>query len=200
MQSLKTVCWLVLALSFGCRSTTQAPAAVADQVSGPTFKTPLELTIKPAAAAVAGGQRVPLRFTIRNAGDQTVRACLSSGRVVHLWGIDREYAYTVTEQSADRSPCEETLDLEPHADHSWNDEMTIPPIASSSAKIVGFALLHEGESCGQEPCKSVWLSATYAPLTIQGAAKVSGPLLDLRTGAKSAAALTTIAAPGPGHP
>jgi hypothetical protein len=160
-------------------------------------KSPLELTIKPAASSVTGGQRLPLQFTIRNAGDQPVHACLSSGRVVHLWGIDREYGYIVTEQSADRSPCEETLDLQPHAEHSWTEDMAIPAIAASSAKIVGFAQIAKAEGCGEADCQPIWLSASYSPLRVEEAAKAGGPLLDLRTGVKSAAAFTTFA--GPGH-
>jgi hypothetical protein len=162
----------------------------ADPVAGKASSspTPFELTIKPASVSASGGQRLPLQFTIRNTGNRAVHTCLSRGRVVHLWGIDKQYAYTVAEQSGDRPSCEETLELAPHAEHSWTEDIAIPSIAASSAKIVGFAQIVQPESCGASDCPAAWLTASYAPFTIEAPAVAPGPVLDLRTGAKVAAA------------
>jgi hypothetical protein len=170
-----------LSLCAACGATLPAPGTAASAVA-PQVQTqgPLELTIKPATAAAVGGQRLPVQFTIRNSGEQPVHSCLSSGRVVHLWGIDREYAYTVAEQGESQPSCEETLDLAPHAELSWSEEITIPAIAASSAKIVGFAQLIP-EGCGADRCEPVWLSATYSPFTIEAGAATPPHLLDLRT-------------------
>ena len=191
MNLLKKTCLIPLALCCACASSNRS-AKVADTGGHPgrqaaAVKNPFELTIKPAAATVTGGQRLPLQFTIRNRGDQTIHACLSHGRVVHLWGIDKEYAYTVAEKSGDRPSCDETLDLPPRAEHTWTEDISIPSIASSSAKIVGFAQIVQPESCGRTTdCQPVWLSASFAPFTIQGPAVAPGPILDLRTGARAA--------------
>jgi len=190
MNLLKTASFLSLALCCACGSTSRGPATAADPVAGKATSspTPFELTIKPATVSAAGGQRLPLQFTIRNAGNQAVHTCLSHGRVVHLWGIDKQYAYTVAEQSGDKPSCEETLELAPHAVHSWNEDISIPSIAAGSAKLVGFAQIVQPESCGPNGCQPVWLTASYAPFTIEAPTVAPGPVLDLRTGAKVASA------------
>jgi hypothetical protein len=193
MNFFKTACLIPLALCCACasgsRNSAQTAGSAAAERQAAANKNPFELTIKPATATVTGGQRLPLQFTIRNTGDQTIHACLSHGRVVHLWGIDKEYAYTVAERSGDRPSCDETLDLAPRAEHSWTEDISIPSIASSSAKIVGFAQIVQPESCGPTTdCQPVWLSASFAPFTIQGPAAAPGPVLDLRTGARLAVA------------
>jgi hypothetical protein len=190
MNLLKTACFLPLALCCACGSTSRGPVTAADSMAGKASSspTPFELTIKPAAVAATGGQRLPLQFTIRNTGNQPVHTCLSHGRVVHLWGIDKQYAYTVAEQSGDRPSCEETLELAPHAAYSWTEDIAIPSIAASSAKIVGFAQIVQPESCGASECPAAWLTASYAPFTIEAPAIAPGPVLDLRTGAKAAVA------------
>lgn len=199
MKLLKIASMLSLSCCCAC-SMAKAPedvaqrAAAADRIAqASSSKTPLQLTIKPAVDSVRGGQRLPVQFTIKNSGDQPIHTCLSSGRVVHLWGVDREYAYTVTEESADRSSCQETLDLPAHGERSWSEEMSIPAIAASSAKIVGFAQVH-ADGCEGSDCQSVWLTASYAPFKIEdnGAAPAGRPVLDLRTGV-NAAALTASA-------
>jgi hypothetical protein len=187
MKLLKTTYLIPLALCCACASASRTSAKAAGSVPAAAVKNPFELTIKPAAATGTGGQRLPLQFTIRNTGDQTIHACLSHGRVVHLWGIDKEYAYTVAERSGDQPSCDETLDLSPRAEHTWTEDISIPSIASSSAKIVGFAQIVQPESCGPTTdCQPVWLTASYAPFTIQGPTVAPGPVLDLRTGAKAA--------------
>jgi hypothetical protein len=195
MKLLKIASMLSLSCCCAC-SMAKAPANVAQRAVDPqpsSSKTPLQLTIKPAVDSVVGGHRLPVQFTIKNSGDQPIRTCLSSGRVVHLWGVDREYAYTVTEESADRSSCQETLDLPAHGERSWSEEMSIPAIAASSAKIVGFAQV-QPEGCEGDDCQPVWLTASYAPFKIEdnGATAVGRPVLDLRTGV-NAAALTASA-------
>lgn len=186
MNLLKIASFLSLSACCAC-SMAKSPVHVADgtpAVAAP--QAPLQLTIKPAAASATGGQRVPVQFTLKNSTDQPIHTCLSSGRVVHLWGIDKEYAYTVTEESATRSQCQETLDLPAHGESSWNEEMAIPAIGASSAKIVGFVQVHP-DGCEGGACKGVWLSATYAPFKIEGGGTPGGPVLDLRTGMKAAA-------------
>lgn len=179
------ILWTVLLLSAACRSTVPG----ARPVAGLTAKTqsPLELTIKPAAAAAKGGQRLPVQFTVRNTGDQPIHTCLSSGRVVHLWGLDRAYAYTVAEEKQDKPSCAETLDLAPHSEHSWNEEIAIPAIAASSAKIVAFAQVVPPD-CGPAAasCAPLWLSAAFAPFAIEERQeeREQPGMLDLRTGAK----------------
>lgn len=190
MKLLKKTTYLIpLALCCACASTSRGPVSPVDQgAKASPSKSPFELTIKPASATVTGGQRIPLQFTIRNTSDQTIHACLSHGRVVHLWGIDKEYAYTVAEKSGDQPSCDETLDLAPATERSWTEDISIPSIATSSAKIVGFAQLVQPDSCRANDCQAVWLTASYAPFTIEGAQVAPGPVLDLRTGAKVAAA------------
>jgi hypothetical protein len=157
-------------------------------------KSPLELTIKPAASTATGGQRLPVQFTLRNNGDQAVHTCLSQGRVVHLW--DRQYAYTVAQQSGDHPTCEEAMDLPPHSERSWSEEIAVPAIAASSAKLVGFAQILP-DHCEGSGCQPAWLTASFAPFTIEPGEAAPGPVLDLRTGAKVALAS---AAPAVGRP
>src|SRR5947199_413165 len=85
MKLLKMMIVLALPLCVACRSA-QTPAPVPEPATGPANepqlppRPPLVMTIKPAAATAPGGQRVPLEFTIRNTGRETVHACLTSGR------------------------------------------------------------------------------------------------------------------------
>jgi hypothetical protein len=190
MNLFKTASFLSLTLCCACGSTSRGPVTAAHSMAGKASASPspFELTIKPASVTAAGGQRLPLQFTIRNTGSQTVHTCLSRGRVVHLWGIDKQYAYTVAEQSGDQPSCEETLDLAPQAAHSWTEDIAIPSIAASSAKLVGFAQIVQPEGCKGNDCQPVWLSASYAPFTIEAPTVAPGPVLDLRTGAKAAVA------------
>jgi hypothetical protein len=198
MKLLNIASFLSLSLCCAC-SMAKGPASPASAnlaeraaAPSPSSKTPLQLAIKPAADSVTGGQRLPVQFTIRNSGDQPIHTCLSSGRVVHLWGIDQEYAYTVTEHSATLTSCEEALDLPPHGERSWSEEMSIPAIAASSAKIVGFAQVHP-DGCAGSGCEPVWLSASYSPFRIEEGGAAGGPFLDLRTGVKSAALAAPVA-------
>lgn len=148
----------------------------------------LELTIRPAATAAPGGQRLPLQFTLHNTSDQTVHACLSPGRVVHLWGLDRQYAFTVAKQDAAEPSCEVRVDLPPHTERSWTEEIAIPAIEASSAKIVGFAQIVQAGSCDDGDCEPVWLSANFAPFKIE-TGSMQGTL-DLRTGSELASVAT----------
>jgi len=174
---------LTLSFSFACGLATKSPTLAPDRSSA--SEEPLELRIQPAVAAAPGGRRLPLQFTIHNAGDRAVHTCLAAGRVIHLWGLDRKYGYTLTQQESDQPACEEPIDLAPHADRSWTEEITIPAIAAGSARLVGFAQVVPPEPCIGNACKPVWLSATYAPFHIE-AGPAQGPVLDLRTGAKAA--------------
>jgi hypothetical protein len=176
-----------LSLTAACRSTLPASSPAAGLTA--KARSPLELTIKPAAVAAKGGQRLPVQFTVRNTGDQPIHTCLSAGRVVHLWGLDRKYAYTVAEEGQDKPSCTETLDLAPHSEHSWSEEIAIPAISASSAKIVAFAQVVPPD-CGPAAagCAPLWLSAAYAPFTIEEREEGQPGMLDLRTGAKLALA------------
>lgn len=174
---ISTAC-LSAALMF---SLTTSPAS-ADSKS---FRA-LELTIRPAATAAPGGQRLPLRFTLHNTGDQPVQACLSPGRVVHLWGLNQKYAFTVAKQDSPEPSCEVRVDLPPHTERSWTEEIAIPAIGSSSAKIVGFAQIVRPGACDDGDCEPLWLSATFAPFKIE-AGNMQGTL-DLRTGSELTAA------------
>ncbi len=186
MNMLKFASFLSLSICCAC-AAAKGPVPVSDGT--PAAPSLLQLSIKPAMASATGGQRVPVQFTIRNSSDQPIHTCLSSGRVVHLWGIDKSYTYTVTEEPSTRSQCEEALDLPAHGESSWNEDMEIPAIAASSAKIVGFVQVHP------EGARPVWLSATYAPFKIQEGGAMVKPVLDLRTGARTASALTSSAFP-----
>jgi len=196
MNLLKIASFLSLSMFCAC-SMAKGPVHVADGTPAAPSPSPLQLTIKPAAASATGGQRVPVQFTLKNSTDQPIHTCLSSGRVVHLWGIDKQYAYTVTEESTARSKCQETIDLPAHGESSWSEEMAIPAIAASSAKIVGFVQVRPDGCEGGAGCQGVWLSATFAPFKIEDGGAADKPFLDLRTGMK-AAAFTT--APALRHP
>jgi hypothetical protein len=162
-------------------------AVVPASADSKAFKA-LELTIQPAATAASGGQRLPLRFTLHNTSDQTVQACLSPGRVVHLWGLDRHYAFTVAKQDATEPSCEVRIDLPPHTERSWTEEIAIPAVGASSAKIVGFAQIVQPGACDDGACEPLWLSAAFAPFKIETGA-VQGTL-DLRTGSELTAVAT----------
>ncbi len=185
MNLLKIASLLSLSVCCAC-ATAKSPVPVAD--STPAAPSLLQLAIKPAADSAAGGQRVPVQFTLKNSGDQPIHTCLSSGRLVHLWGIDKQFAYTATEEPATRSACEETLDLPAHGESSWNEEMEIPAVAAGKAKIVGFVQVHP------EGGRPVWLSATYSPFRIEAGEAMVKPVLDLRTGMRAASAFTASAA------
>ncbi len=143
----------------------------------------MQLEIRPATAASPGGWRLPMRFTIRNTGDQPIHSCLSGGHVVHLW--DQKVGYTLAEQRADQPACEEPFDVPPHGEYSWTEEIALPAITAKAAKIVGFAQVVAPEPCGQSACEPVWLTASYAPFQIEPGAQPK-EALDLRTGATSA--------------
>ncbi len=163
----------------GSPEAAGAPAQASREVS--TTSHGLELTIKPAAAEVQAGQRLPLQFTLHNPSDRSVRVCLSPGLVVHLWGAGQEHAYTLAQHDAPEPSCEQALELLPHADRSWTEEITIPAIAATTARLVGFAQIVQPESCEPGACEASWLSASFSPFKID-----QGPLrgtLDLRTGA-----------------
>ena len=152
-------------------------AAVQASASGPA----MQLEIRPATASSPGGWRLPMQFIIRNTGDQPIHSCLSGGHVVHLW--DQKVGYTLAEQRADQPSCEEPFDLPPHGEYSWTEEIAIPPIKASGAKIVGFAQVVP-PACGQSACEPVWLTASYAPFQIDPGAQPK-QALDLRTGVTS---------------
>jgi hypothetical protein len=142
----------------------------------------MRLEIQPALASSPGGLRVPLRFTLHNDSDQPIHTCLSGGRVVHLWDLDSQHAYTLTQQGKGEPACEEPVDLAPHGDHSWTEEIAIPAIPAGPAKIVGFTQVVPQGSCQEKDCHPLWLTATYAPFQIrEGIAPAK--TVDLRTGA-----------------
>lgn len=187
MKALQASLLLTCSLPFfACGSTSPAVNGAASS-DAPTVAAAgaaqgLELTIKPAAAEAHAGQRLPLQFTLHNPSDQSVRVCLSSGRVVHLWGAGQEHAYTLAKQDAPEPSCEQPIELLPHAERSWTEEITIPAIAATTARLVGFAQVVQPESCEPGTCEAAWLSASFSPFTID-----QGPLqstLDLRTGAE----------------
>ena len=153
-------------------------AAVQVSASGPA----MQLEIRPAMASSPGGWRLPMQFIIRNTGDQPIHACLSGGRVVHLW--DKKDGYLLAEQRVDQPSCEEPFELPPHGEYSWTEEIALPPIEASGAKIVGFTQVVL-PACGQSACEPVWLTATYAPFQVEPAAQPRASL-DLRTGLTSA--------------
>lgn len=200
MRSLKTALLLTCSLPFlACGSTNptvtgpEAPEAAEnagnpEKASGTSQG--LELTIKPAAAEVHAGQRLPLQFTLHNPSDQSVRVCLSPGRLVHLWGAGQEHAYTLAKQDAPEPSCEQALELLPHATRSWTEEITIPAIAAASGRLVGFAQIVQPESCAPGDCEASWLSASFSPFKIDQS-PLQGSTLDLRTGADLAAAASS---------
>ena len=154
-------------------------AAVQVSASDPS----MQLEIRPATASSPGGWRLPMRFIIHNTGDQPIHACLSGGHVVHLW--DQKVGYTLAEKRADQPSCEEAFDLSPHGDYSWTEEITLPAITASAAKIVGFAQVVSPEPCGESACDPVWLTASYAPFQVEAGGRPK-EALDLRTGMTSA--------------
>jgi hypothetical protein len=140
----------------------------------------MRLEIQPALASSAGGLRVPLRFTLHNDSDQPIHTCLSGGRVVHLWDLDSQHAYTLTQEGKGQPGCEEPVDLAPHGDHSWTEEIAIPAIPAGPAKLVGFTQLVPQGSCQEKDCHPLWLTATYAPFQIREGVAPAQPV-DLRT-------------------
>lgn len=194
MKALKASLLLTCSLPFlACGSTSPAgngpetAASAASEISAAgTAGKGLELTIKPAAAEAHAGQRLPLQFTLHNPSGQSVRVCLSPGRLVHLWGEGQEHAYTLAKQDALEPSCEQAIELLPHAERSWTEEITIPAIAATSARLVGFAQIVQPESCEPGTCEASWLSASFSPFKID-----QGPMqstLDLRTAPEQAAA------------
>lgn len=190
MKALKASLLLTCSLPFlACGSTGPTvkgpetpgnPESAAKEVSGTAQG--LELSIKPAAAEAHAGQRLPLQFTLHNPSGQSVRVCLSPGRIVHLWGAGQEHAYTLAKHDAPEPSCEQPIELLPHADRSWTEEITIPAIAATTARLVGFAQIVQPESCEPGDCEASWLSASFPDFKID-----EGPLqvtLDLRTGAE----------------
>ncbi len=178
MNRLTTVTLLFLLFSLACRPMTKNPAVAPDQVS--KTNSGMQLEIRPAVESSPGGVRVPLRFTIRNTGDQPIDACLSGGRVIHLWELDRDYGYTLAQQRADQPSCEEPFNLPARGEYSWTEEITLPP-APGAARLVGLTQVVPAEPCASD-CEPVWLTAS-APFEIeeQGTGQ-GGTTLDLRTG------------------
>ena len=161
---------------------TKSPALAPGQVAGSTgTNSSMQLEIHPAAASSPGGLRIPLRFTIRNTGDQMIHSCLSGGRVIHLWERDRDYGYTLAQQRAEQPSCEEPFDLPAHGEYSWTEEVTLPP-APGEARLVGLTQVVPPDSCTSN-CEPVWLTAS-APFKIEEQDKPQGQpaTLDLRTG------------------
>jgi len=159
----------------------KSPVVVPDRVAG--SEQPMRLEIQPAVTASLGGERLPLRFTIRNTGDQVIHTCLSGGHVIHLWD-DRKYGYTLAQQRSDQPGCEEPFDLQPHGERSWTEEITIPAVAAGPARIVGFTQIVPPEPCDRSDCGPVWLSASFAPFQIEKGDTPAEPM-DLRTGLTS---------------
>jgi hypothetical protein len=185
---------LALLFSLACRPMTKSPVLAPGQVSASAVSaasaTPdhvLRLEIQPAADSSPGGWRLPLRFTIRNTGNQTIHTCLSGNRVVHLWELDRDYGYTLSQQQADRPGCEEPLDLAPQGEHSWTEEITVPQIAAGSVRLVGFTQIVSAEPCAASGCEPSWLTASFSPFKVEeGAGARQARTLDLRTNVTSA--------------
>lgn len=172
----------------------KSPATAADQVSNTNqTNSVMQLEIQPATASSPGGVRIPLRFTIRNTGEQPVHACLSGGQVIHLWERDRDYGYTLAQQRAEQSDCEEPFDLAAHGEYSWTEEVTLPP-TPGEARLVGLTQVVPADSCTQD-CETVWLTAS-APFKIEEQAAQQGTPLDLRTGLMSTDTATPIAMSG----
>lgn len=185
MKLSRPALFLILPLAVACQPMMQnEPVRTADQAQ--RAGTPLELTITPAAASAPGGLRLPVRFTVHNTGSQAVHTCLTPARIVHLWDLSRKDAYTVAQQEEAEPSCEQKLDLEPDAEVSWTEEIAIPAIGAGSAKLVGFAQIVTPDACDESECDPIWLTASYAPFTIeQGAAR---EIRDLRTGLASSSA------------
>lgn len=175
---------LFILFSLACRPMMKNPALAPDQVAGPTgSNSSMQLEIQPAAASSVGGLRIPVRFTIRNTGDQAIHSCLSGGRVIHLWELDRDYGYTLAQKRADQPSCEEPFDLPAHGGYSWTEEITLPAI-TGSARLVGLTQIVPQEPCDQSGCAPVWLTASFTPFEIeeQDTPQGQATTLDLRTG------------------
>ena len=189
---------LALLFSLACRPMTKSPTLAPDQVSDTSGSAAsavstasnngLQLEIRPAADSSPGGWRLPLRFTIRNTGSQMVHTCLSGNRVVHLWELDRDYGYKLTQQEAGQAGCEEPLDLAPQGEHSWTEEITVPQITPGSVRLVGFTQIMAAEPCPASGCEPTWLTAFYAPFKVEAGEKGArqARTLDLRTNVTSA--------------
>lgn len=192
MNRLTTVSLLFLLFSLACRPMTKSPAVAPDQVSN--TNSVMQLQIQPSAASSPGGVRIPLRFTIHNTSDQPIHACLSGGRVIHLWETGRDYGYTLSQQRADQPSCEEPFDLPARGDYSWTEEVTLPP-APGAARLVGLTQVVPPDSCTSD-CKPVWLTAS-TPFKIEEPAVNQGSTLDLRTGLMSTDLAVPVQAGGP---
>ena len=193
MNRLTTVSLLFLLFSLACRPMTKSPAVAPDQVSN--TNSAMQLAIHPGVESSPGGVRIPLRFTIHNNGDQPIHACLSGGRVIHLWELDREYGYTLSQKRADQPSCEEPFDLPARGDYSWTEEVTLPP-APGAARLVGLTQLVPAGPCTSH-CEPVWLTAS-SPFEIEEQTTPQAQTLDLRTGFLSTGSATPIEVGGPG--
>lgn len=193
---LTLVTLLYLLFSLACRPMTQKPAVAPDQVANTAdSSSSMQLEIRPAVESSPAGVRVPLRFTIRNTGDQPIHACLSGGQVIHLWETDRDYGYTLAQQRVEQPSCEEPFDLPARGDYSWTEEITLPP-APGGARLVGLTQVVRAEPCSGD-CDPIWLTAS-APFEIKEQAASQGTTLDLRTGLLSTGTATPIGARGSG--
>jgi hypothetical protein len=193
MGRATTAFLLFVLFSLACRPMTKSPSTAADQVSH--TNSVMELQIHPAAESSPGGARMPLRFTIHNTSDQPVEACLSGGRVIHLWENGRDYGYTLAQKRADQPSCEEPFRLPAGGDYSWMEEVTLPP-APGAARIVGLTQVLPAEPCTGD-CGPVWLTGS-TPFKIEEKAAGQGSTLDLRTGLMSTDLATPVMAGGPG--
>jgi hypothetical protein len=195
MGRTTTAFLLFILFSLACRPNNN-PVLAPDQAASLTgANSSMQLEIQPATASSAGGSRMPVRFTIRNTGDDPVHACLSGGRVIHLWERSRDYGYTLVQQRAEQPSCEEPFTLAARGEYSWTEEITLPP-APGEARLVGLTQVGPAEPC-TSGCEPVWLTAS-APLKIEEQAASQGTTLDLRTGLMSTDLTTPIALNGPG--
>jgi len=196
---LMLVTLLYLLFSLACRPMTQNPAVAPDQVSDTARSNQsngLQLEIRTAAESSPAGARMPVRFTIRNTGDQTIHSCLSGGRVIHLWENGRDYGYTLAQKRVEQPACEERFELPAHGEYSWTEEVTLPP-APGAARLVGLTQVVPAEPCAGDECGPVWLTAS-TPLEIEEQAASHGTTLDVRTGLMSTGLATPLRAGGPG--
>lgn len=187
---------LFLLFSLACRPMTPDPVNATGSVSaGADSIHGLQLEIGTASGSSPGGVRMPLRFTIHNLGERPLHACLSGGRVIHLWELDRDYGYTLAEHRADEPSCDEPFDLPGFGAYSWTEEVTLPP-APGAARLVGLTQIVPAEPC-TGACGPFWLTAS-APFEIRKEAEGQGGMLDLRTGLQSTELVAPLAAsPGP---
>lgn len=130
------------------------------------YEESLKLSISPEHDQVAPGQRLLVVLTLRNEGTEDLHPCLASGGTMHFFGLDKRYIEAVESTSVDHPSCEKALPVARGKSVSWSQEILVPSIPSSSAKLMASIHLVYGSDCDRYGCYGIHLSANASPITV----------------------------------